>query len=247
MQREPGNVEGWRMLGWSYLQTGRAAEAANAYGKAAALDPESAEYRSAQGEATVLAADGQVTPAAQAIFRRRFSVDSADPRARYYLAVAKDQAGDQKGAMDDWIALMKSAPPGAPWAGEVRAFVERVAAERKIDLAGRLPPAPAPQMAEAPSPRRAVPNAEQMAAAQNMNAGDRQAMIEGMVAGLAERLKAEPEGPRRLGAPAARPHGAGPVQQAAADYRAARQALAGSPDDQRALREAALQLGVSVG
>lgn len=244
MRREPGNVEGWRMLGWSYLQTGRNAEAATAYGKAAALDPANAEYLSAQGEATVLAADGQVTPAAQAIFRRTLTVDPADPRARYYLAVAKDQAGDQKGAMDDWIALVKSAPPGAPWAGEVRAFVERVASERGIDLAGRLPPAP--ELAQAPGAPRG-PTAEQMAAAQDMNAGDRQAMIEGMVSGLAERLKQNPRdraGWERL---IRARMVLGQSGQAAADYRAARNAFAGSPADQQALREAALQLGVPVG
>ena len=248
MQREPANVEGWRMLGWSYLQTGRNAEAAVAYGKAAALDPANAEYMSAQGEATVLAAQGSVTPAAQAIFRRTLTVDPADPRARYYLAVAKDQSGDQKGAMEDWIALVKSAPPGAPWAGEVRAFVERVASERGIDLAGRLPPAP--ELAEAPSASNGAPRGptqQQMADAQNMNAGDRQAMIEGMVSGLAERLKQNPRdraGWERL---IRARMVLGQSGQAAADYRAARQAFSGSPADQQALREAALQLGVPVG
>jgi len=247
LQREPGNAEGWRMLGWSYLQTGRNAEAANAYGRAAAIDPGNAGYLSAQGEATVLAADGQVTPAAQDIFRKTLAVNAADPRARYFLAVAKDQAGDTKGAMDDWIALIKSAPPDAPWAGEVRAFVERVAAERKIDLAGRLPPAPA--MAEAPAMPNAPrgPSQQQMADAQNMSQGDRQAMIEGMVSGLAERLKQNPRdraGWERL---IRARMVLGQSQQAAADYRSARQALSGSPADQQALREAALQLGVPVG
>src|SRR6185436_15900806 len=64
MQQHPDNAEGWRMLGWSYLQTGRNAEAAEAYGKAAAIDPKNADYLSAQGEATVLAAQGTVTPVA---------------------------------------------------------------------------------------------------------------------------------------------------------------------------------------
>jgi cytochrome c-type biogenesis protein CcmH len=244
MQREPGNAEGWRMLGWSYLQTGRNAEAAGAYGKAAALDPGNADYLSAQGEATVLAAEGSVTPAAQEIFRRAVAADPADPRARYYLGVAKDQAGDQTGAMNDWIALLKSAPPGAPWAVEVRGFVEKVAAERGVNLAGRLPPADA--MAEAPSAPRG-PNAEQMAAAQGMAPGDQQAMIEGMVTGLAERLKANPRDragwERLLRARMV----LGQQQQAAADYRTASKAFAGSPADQQALREAARQLGVPVG
>jgi cytochrome c-type biogenesis protein CcmH len=240
MQQTPNNPEGWRMLGWSYLQTGRAADAASAYGKAAALDPQNPELLSAQGEATVLASSGQVTPAAEAIFRKALSVDPSDARSRYYLAVGKDQRGDRDAAMDDWIALLRSAPPDAPWAIEVRQFVERVAAERQIDISGRLPPA---QVAQAPSAPRG-PTAEQMAAAQTMSEGDRQQMVQGMVAGLAERLKQNPQDragwERLLRARMVM----GDAKQAAADYRDARRAFSNSPADQQALREAALQLGV---
>ncbi len=250
MRERPDNAEGWRMLGWSYMQTGRNAEAAEAYGKAAALDPKNAEYLSAQGEATVLASDGAVTPAAETIFRRAVAADPGDPRARYYLAVAKDQRGDQEGAMNDWIALLRSAPPDAPWALEVRAFVEKVAADRKIDLAGRLPPLQtaqtpmgAPPMGSAPR----GPTQEQMAAAQDMSEGDRQQMIQGMVSGLAERLKQNPKdraGWERL--MRARMV-LGQTREAAADYRDASRAFAGSPADQQALRSTAQQLGVPVG
>jgi cytochrome c-type biogenesis protein CcmH len=242
MKQHPDNAEGWRMLGWSYLQTGRNADAAEAYGKAAAIDPQNADYLSAQGEATVLAADGQVTPKAEEIFKRAVGVDPGDPRARYYLAVAKDQRGEHDAAMNDWIALIKSAPPDAPWAGEVRAFVERVAAERGVDLKGRLPPVAVAQAGPAPGP-----SSDQVAAAQQMNPGDRQAMIEGMVNGLAERLKQNPrdrDGWERL--MRARMV-LGQADQAAAAYRDADRAFRGSPSDQQALREAARQLGVPVG
>ncbi|TAJ73957.1 MAG: c-type cytochrome biogenesis protein CcmI [Phenylobacterium sp.] len=245
MQQRPDNAEGWRMLGWSYMQTGRNAEAAAAYGKAAALDPKNAEYLSAQGEATVLASDGAVTPAAEEVFRRAVAADPGDPRARYYLAVAKDQRGDQEGAMDDWVALLKSAPPDAPWAAEVRTFVEKVAADRKIDLSGRLPPM---RTAQAPmaEPARG-PSQQQMAEAQSMSEGDRQQMIQGMVSGLAERLKQNPKdraGWERL---IRARMVLGQTQQAAADYRDASRAFAGSPADQQALRNTASQLGVPVG
>ena len=247
MKQSPGDPEGWRMLGWSYLQVGRNADAAQAYGRAAALDPHNGEYLSAQGEATVLAAQGQVTPAAEEIFRKAVSLDAGDPRARYYLAIAKDQKGDAKGAMDDWIALLKSAPPGAPWAPEVRSFVEKVAQERHVDLTGRLPPAP-PAAAEAAAPPSGPapgPTSDQVAAAGQMSADARQAMIEGMVAKQAAALKANPhdrDGWERLmrarmvlGQPAA----------ASQAYRDATKAFAGSPTDQAALRQTATGLGIS--
>lgn len=249
MKQHPDNAEGWRMLGWSYMQTGRNAEAATAYGKAAALDPKNAEYLSAQGEATVLSQDGQVTPIAEGIFRKAVAADAGDPRARYYLAVAKDQRGDHKGAMDDWVTLLKSAPPGAPWAAEVRTFVEKVAADRKIDLSSRLPPASAQMAAAAPPMDDAQPGPtqEQVAAAQNMTQGDQQAMIQGMVNGLAAKLKANPRdrgGWERL---IRARMVLGQPDLAAAAYRDATRAFAGSPTDQQALRQTSQQLGVPVG
>ena len=62
MRQSPNDPEGWRMLGWSYMQTGRFADAAVAYGKASALDPATADYQSARGEALVRAADGRRNP-----------------------------------------------------------------------------------------------------------------------------------------------------------------------------------------
>ncbi len=47
----PGDIRGWQMLGWSYVQTGRYDKAAAAYAKAATLDPSSAELKLALGEA----------------------------------------------------------------------------------------------------------------------------------------------------------------------------------------------------
>ena len=246
MKEAPGNAEGWRMLGWSYLQTNRNAEAAAAYGKAAALDPHNAEYLSAQGEATVLAAtDGKVSPEAEAIFRKAVSVDPADPRARYYLAIAKDQRGQHAAAMADWIGMIKTAPPDAPWVPEVRAFVEKVAKERGEDLTGRLPPAPAgapPQRAQA-APTRG-PTQDQVAAAGQLTDAGRQQMIQGMVGQLAARLKANPRDRAGWEQLMRSRMVLGQTKEAAAAYREASRAFAGSPQDQAALRQSAASLGI---
>lgn len=260
MKEEPGDAEGWRMLGWSYVRTGRNADAAKAYGRAAALDPRNADYLSSEGEATVLAADGQVTPAAETAFRKALAVDPADPRARYYLAVARDQKGDAKGAIEDWIAMLKTAPPDAAWAPEVRDAVEKSARARGMDISARLPPvqttaAPEPLTAPVAGPFTTLtgspsssptpgPSADQVAAAGQMSDHDRQAMIQGMVEQLSTRLKTNPRdraGWERLirsrmvlGQPAL----------ATAAYRDAGRAFAGSPSDQAALRSVAADLGV---
>jgi len=56
LQATPGDLEGWRMLAWSYFHTQRYAEAAAALGKAIELDPGSAELKAAYEDAKAKAA-----------------------------------------------------------------------------------------------------------------------------------------------------------------------------------------------
>ncbi len=244
LRQTPEDVNGWRMLGWSYFQTGRFAEAAEAYGRAGTLEPGNAEHFSAQGEALVQAGGGQVTPAALAAFRGALRADPQDPRARYFVAVEMDQRGEREAAMTAWIDLINSAPAGAPWAAEVRAFVEDLARERGQDISGRLRPAAAGSAAATASPGIPGPTAAQIAEAGSMSEADRQAMIQGMVSGLEERLRASPrdrDGWVRL-MRARMVLGDGAAATAA--WRNGMRAFADSPTEQAALTEAARGLRV---
>jgi cytochrome c-type biogenesis protein CcmH len=51
LETMPGDVKGWRMLGWSYAHTGRYEQAVTAYAKAMELDPNSAELKRSYEEA----------------------------------------------------------------------------------------------------------------------------------------------------------------------------------------------------
>jgi cytochrome c-type biogenesis protein CcmH len=241
LKQAPNDPQDWQMLAWSYMRTGRPADAAKAYARAVALDPKNNEYLSAEGEA-MAQADGRVSAEAAAVFRRALEVDASDPRARYFLAMFKDQKGDHAGAMADWITLLKSAPPDAPWAGEVRGYALNRAKELGMDISARLPPAaPAASQPAAASPG---PTEAQMATAGQMPASDQQAMIHGMVDKLAAQLKANPrdsDGWIRL--MRARMV-LGEKDQAAAAYRDARKALADAPSQVAALRDAAQSLSI---
>jgi cytochrome c-type biogenesis protein CcmH len=241
LQQNPNDAQGWQMLGWSYMRVNRPADAAKAYGHAVALDPANTEYLSAEGEALVQS-EGKVSDDAAGFFRRAVKADANDPRSRYFLAIYRDQQGDHKGAMEDFITLLKSAPPGAPWAVQVRNYVEDLAKDQHIDISARLPPASA--AAPAPQAGMPAPTGDQVAAASQMSDADRQAMIHTMVDRLAGELKTDPRDSggwvRLMRARMV----LGETDKAAQAYQDARKAFAGTPAAQAALQEAAKSLGV---
>ena len=202
LQENPDDAESWRMLGWSYFETQKFAESATAMKRATTLDPDNSEYWSMLGEALVMTSDGQQVPtdAAEA-FRNALKHDAKDPRARYFLAVQKDIAGDHKGAIDDWFALLADTPADAPYAADIRRVIGQVAENEGIDVAARLakasPAAPTggistdgPAVATAAIPG---PSREQMQEAAALPPGQQEAMIANMVDGLDKRLQANPK------------------------------------------------------
>ena len=218
MRAAPDDPRGWRLLGMVYTRLGRFGDAVAAYGRAIDIDPGKPDDLSSQGEALVQAANGVVTPGARRLFSKAVALDPADPRARYFLAMAKDEDGDHTGAMADWIALIKSAPPDAPWLPDMRDFVSRVAAQEGVDLGDRLGAPSAPD--------------------------SQRAMIQSMVERLAGKLKTQPrdeEGWGRL--MRSRMVLADPAAAGAA-LRDGLAAFADSPQTQARLRAAAKGMGV---
>ncbi len=192
MVTSPEDIQGWMLLGRSYVTLEDFPKAIAAYGKAVVLAGEKpapmvlAEY----AEALVQGNNGLVGEDAQTQFRKVLKIIPTEPRSQFYLGLAKAQAGDAKGALADWVALLKQAEPGAPWAGAVREQAQEVANLLKVDLASLAPeqaPPPSATKPAAPPIPQAGPDAGDMAAAAAMPEGDRKKMIEGMVVRLAAR------------------------------------------------------------
>jgi cytochrome c-type biogenesis protein CcmH len=209
LRQNPDDLQGWALLARSYTTLGRIADALPAWRNVMRLAQDKTEFASQFGEALVQAADGTVTPEAVQQFEIARKADPGDPRARYYLGMARDQAGDRREALQMWTDLVALSPADAPWLPIVRERMRRVAGEAKIDLTTMSPSAEAREMAaanrvatmpEMPAGARG-PSAADMEAAQSMSAEDRTTMIRGMVEQLAARLENEPndlEGWRRL-------------------------------------------------
>ncbi len=193
LKQDPDNAQGWRMLGWSYFETGDLMRSASAYRRAAQIEPNNAENWSSLGEA-LQTASSEVSPEAKSAFERAIGIDAKDPRARYFLGVQKDLSGQHGAAVDDWIALLKDTPPGAPWEADLRRTITQVAEKSKIDLKGRMPVA-APATAGQSVATAAIPGPtpEQLAAASSIPPSQQDEMVQGMVSRLADRLKSNPK------------------------------------------------------
>lgn len=191
-RENPKDAHAWQALGATYAAANRYGDAARAYRSAAELRPRDAALWSALGETLVLASEKDPMPAeALKAFRTAHGLDARDPRARYFLAVARDVSGDHKGAIDDWIALLGDTSPGAPWEQDLRRTIEQVGQANGIETAQRLanvkqPPAIAGQAARGPT-------REQVEAASSMTPAQQRQMAENMVAQLETRLKDEPK------------------------------------------------------
>lgn len=194
---EPDNAGAWQELGFANFAAGRYADAVAAYDKATQADPQSAVLWSSLGEARVMASEHDPLPAAaRAAFRKAAGLDPKDPRARYFLAVEKDLAGDHQGAVADWLALLAETPAGAPWEADLRRTIEQVGAINKIAVEERIAAAlevrPAGPSQAAGAAGIPGPTQEEIAAASALRPAEQQQMAEEMVARLAARLKREP-------------------------------------------------------
>ncbi|WP_347140480.1 c-type cytochrome biogenesis protein CcmI [Paracoccus sp. SSK6] len=123
----------------------------------------------------VEAAGGIITPEAEEVLARALRKDPAHPQARYLLGMLQLQNDRPDRAFPVWRRLLEEGPEDAPWIAPIRAAIADLAW-----LAGQpdyVPPAAMPG-----------PDAEAMAAAEDMSPEDRQQMIAGMVSQLEARL-----------------------------------------------------------
>ena len=107
LETKPEDIEGWRMLGWSYFHTARYDEAATAYARAVELDPSSAELKGSYEEAKAKASESD------------------------NLATASSLQTEAVGKGDDRLSVEKTAKSEAtpPHDGnaQIRSMVDRLA------------------------------------------------------------------------------------------------------------------------
>ena len=170
--QRPDDARGLELLANGYLRLERHADAWRAYERliTAVGDEAGAGLYAAMAEAMVQAAGGYVSPEAERAIGAALARDETLPVARYYAGLAMAQNGRIGEAVAVWERLQAETPAEMPW----REFLDRMLAEAKAVGDGRR-----------------GPSAADIEAAAALSPEQRQAMIEGMVAQLEERLTSE--------------------------------------------------------
>ncbi|WP_439542514.1 tetratricopeptide repeat protein [Hyphomicrobium sp.] len=107
----PDDIQGWRMLGWSYVNTGRYDDATRAYAKAVALDPNSPEIARLYEEAKAKASGGDPSQAATPLQTGSVAVGAAGD-APHGNAIANPETKSEAAPPHETDAAIRSMVDG---------------------------------------------------------------------------------------------------------------------------------------
>ncbi len=177
----PDKVEGFRLLATYEARLGDFGAAARAKARVIALTEAQAVTADDYAELAdllVRAAGGTVTETADAAIAATLQLDPQNGTGLFYAGLMEAQTGRPDRAFAIWRGLLENGPQNAPWVDFLRANLPGLGQAAGVDYA---PPAATP----------AGPGAADIAAAADMSAEDREAMIRGMVEGKEARLAAD--------------------------------------------------------
>ena len=99
LAREPDDLQGWRLLGRSYLGMEEFERAAVALERAVALDGQDAATLGQLAEAIAMSRGGALAGEPVALLDRALAIDPADPQGLWLRAIAHQQAGTHRDAL----------------------------------------------------------------------------------------------------------------------------------------------------
>ncbi|MGO8247584.1 c-type cytochrome biogenesis protein CcmI [Rhizobium johnstonii] len=190
LAEKPDDGKGWDVLAPIYFRTMRVNDAQLAYRNAIRLLGPSPVRLDGLAETLMAVSDGVVTEEARQVLEQSLTLEPDNPRARFYIALSMEQAGRPDEARQAFEALAKQSPADAPWLPLVN---QHIAMNGGAPAgAGSVAPGANPAAPGANPAAPGNPTQQDVAAAETMNAGDRQQMIRGMVESLDAKLSEDP-------------------------------------------------------
>lgn len=150
MKQDPGNAEGWTLLGRAYKSTQRFTLARDALKRAHDLAPDDGDIAVDYAEAIVLAGtDRRIQGEALALIGQAIKANPQNQKGLWLAGIADSQAGKYDDAIAKWNTLLPLLPPDSDVATSIREQIAQAQALRD----GK--PMPAPAVA---GPNPAAPN-----------------------------------------------------------------------------------------
>ena len=235
--RNPDDQQGLALLASNEMRLGNLAAARAAQQRLVDLRGDQADAVQLMQLATLMvdAAGGVVTPEAEAVLRRALTLDPTQPQARYLQGVLLIQNGRPDRAFPLWRGLLDEGPEGAPWIAPIRAAIQDLAWLAGDDEYR----APAPPAADLPGP-----DADALAAAEDLSPEDRARMIQDMVDRLQQRLATQGGSPEEWARLIAALAMLDQRDQATAILTEARQRFGSAPDALAPIERAATDAGL---
>lgn len=152
LQKQPDNTEGWFVLARSYYAMGKFAEAAAAFEKVAALEPNDANVMADYADALAMSQGRELSGQPEALIERALKIDPTQWKA---LAMAGTLAFDRKDyaqAVSLWERLRAAQPPDSPLAKSIQSSIAEARLLGKLGPSTALAGAAVPPATATPSP-----------------------------------------------------------------------------------------------
>jgi cytochrome c-type biogenesis protein CcmH len=154
LRQQPGDAEGWAMLGRSYAVLGRFPEAMAAYRQLIALRPRDAQAHADYADVLASAHGGELLGEPQRLIEQALALDPDNLKALALAGSAALRRGDMAAARGHWERALSLAEPGSELALEFQAMIASTrsgqAAAALAEIRGRVTLAPALNARAAP-------------------------------------------------------------------------------------------------
>ena len=142
LEANPEDLNGWKMLGRSYMSLGNFKGAIDAYERAIDLESgRDAQTLVSLGEARLADSGGGIDESISALFESALAIDPNNPQALFYGGIGAFNRDDPALAANRWERLLSLNPP---------AEIEGILRQRIAEWRGEPAPAASPAAAEQP-------------------------------------------------------------------------------------------------
>lgn len=129
LQQNPSDLQGWLMLGKSYVFLQDYPKAAQVFAKLYQLQPENLEVILNYADNLAMSRDGQLAGEPAALIEKALTLEPNNNEALWLAGMAKMEAGDYQQALNYWQKLANQLPADAEGLGQVQAMIAEATAQ----------------------------------------------------------------------------------------------------------------------